>query len=483
MRVCCLALQACYLLYLASGVRPELPTYYVAAVVEYFPLPEPDSVQKNIKSIETYIETAAKEGAQIVVFPEDGLARRSSRDGLSKQLENIPEKPSLNEKIIPCNNSHYSDRPNFQNLSCYALTHNIAIVVNIGDKQPCSKNTDTDCPSDGFYLYNTNVAFDSDGSYLAKYHKMNLYAAESVTFNTPRVTEVVTFTTSFGVTFGTFTCFDILFKSPAMNLIEQGVKNIIFPTFWGSQFPALVSIAVQQSFSMITSTNFIGANIHCQEELCLLAGLPASGSGIYSNGLALSTYISGEVFSGGQGVVRIAKVPIVHEAEDTCIETCNFVDQDTVQSVQLPTNVLLKPLENATYHPLSDKESSGSLSLSDSGNHLTCHLSYTFNKRVFEEKYALGIYYGPTEYNIGAFCMLVKCSAKGCGEPVQEASSTFKHLRLSGSYPDDVIVFPFMLASELKLLTPKDFTFENNALTLDGLSEPLVAVSLWAHIV
>jgi hypothetical protein len=45
--------------------------------------------------------------------------------------------------------------------------------------------------------------------------------------------------TDFGVKLGIFTCFDILFKSPAQDLAEEGVDGVIFPTMWFSELPFL----------------------------------------------------------------------------------------------------------------------------------------------------------------------------------------------------------------------------------------------------
>lgn len=51
--------------------------------------------------------------------------------------------------------------------------------------------------------------------------------------------ELATFETDFGVTFGTFICFDILFEKPALQLVREGVKHIIFPSMWFGELPFL----------------------------------------------------------------------------------------------------------------------------------------------------------------------------------------------------------------------------------------------------
>jgi len=461
------------LLWFRSAFASTTPSSYVAGVVEYFPYSEvdaTDNVEKNLQAIEPLVESAAKQGAQILVFPEYGLTGSlyTSRAPLSKQLEQIPDNPS-GKRILPCNNSSFNSLPSFQKLSCLALSYKIALVVNTGDKQPCMTR-DTQCPPSGFYQYNTNIAFDSDGCYLAKYHKRHLYGGEKSLYDTPAV-EMVSFTTKFGVTFGTFTCFDILFHSPAMRLVEKGVKNFIFPTFWGSEFPALVSTAVQQSWSMLTSTNLIAANIHCQEEYCLtVADLPATGSGIYMNGTVLSSYMSGDTFKAGYGVVKTAMVP----AQPRSL----VANSPGIPKPGYFTDILMKSLEGATYKQLDYNSSSASVK--DPSGNVSCELHFKFKTKAAEERYAIGAYYGKRSYGMGAFCMLVKCSeSRGCGEPVQQATSSFEFLQLINSFPGNSTVFPFALGNQFILLDPQIITFETNSLTLNHFDEPILAVSLW----
>lgn len=57
-------------------------------------------------------------------------------------------------------------------------------------------------------------------------------------FNTTSTPEFVTFETDFDVKFGTFVCFDILFKTPAIDLVRKyGVKDFVYPTAWFSELP------------------------------------------------------------------------------------------------------------------------------------------------------------------------------------------------------------------------------------------------------
>ena len=78
---------------------------------------------------------------------------------------------------------------------------------------------------DGFNTYNTNLVFDRSGTLVAKYWKQNLFL-EPV-FDAPHEPIFTSFTSDFGVTFGTFICFDALWGQ-SVQLLQQVEKT---PTF------------------------------------------------------------------------------------------------------------------------------------------------------------------------------------------------------------------------------------------------------------
>ena len=51
-----------------------------------------------------------------------------------------------------------------RNLSCLARAHQMYIVANYIEKEPCSPDSDPSCPEDGFSLYNTDLVFDRNGA-------------------------------------------------------------------------------------------------------------------------------------------------------------------------------------------------------------------------------------------------------------------------------------------------------------------------------
>lgn len=130
-------------------------------------------------------------------------------------------------------------------LSFAAENASIYVLVNVVEVEAC--NESEACPPDGFKLFNTNLVFDRRGCIVSRYRKFNLFVEPNM--NVTKQPEVATFDTDFGVTFGHFVCFDILFKSPAMDIIGMNVKHILYPSMWYSEIPFLTSIQIQQGFA------------------------------------------------------------------------------------------------------------------------------------------------------------------------------------------------------------------------------------------
>ena len=66
--------------------------------------------------------------------------------------------------------------------------------------------------------------------------KVNLFGEEG--FSTTPVAEISFLDTDFGVKFGIFICFDLVFEKPSVKLVKEwGVTDIIFPTAWFSELP------------------------------------------------------------------------------------------------------------------------------------------------------------------------------------------------------------------------------------------------------
>ena len=207
----------------------------------------------------------------IIVFPEDGLFGMAfSRKGLESYLEYIPDPE---ENWNPCKSPEkYNNTEIQQDLSCMAIKSSLFVVANMGDYQPCDSKKDKNCPKDGHYQFYTNVVYNSSGYIVAKYHTINLFFEKQ--FDYPPVPKAVTFDTDFG-RFAVFTCFDILFKNPAIDSLKPGVGNVVFPTAWMDALPLLAAVQYHSAFAAGAKVNLLAANIN-------LPLFRFHGSGIYS---------------------------------------------------------------------------------------------------------------------------------------------------------------------------------------------------------
>lgn len=206
----------------------------------------------------------------IVVFPEMTLNKKT------RAIE-TPE-PGVNSS--PCNNSTLTSDNLLKLISCSVQNYRRYVVVNVITKAKCpdkemEENKDPrncSATSDGFSYYNTNLVFDRSGVIISRYRKFNLFGEE---VDKPFKPALQTFETDFGVTFGHFICFDMMFRSPALEIVRSGVTDVIFTTMWFSELPYLTAVQVQQNWAYVNNVNLIasGANNH-------LVG--STGSGIYA---------------------------------------------------------------------------------------------------------------------------------------------------------------------------------------------------------
>lgn len=206
----------------------------------------------------------------IVVFPEMTL----------NKMMTAFETPEPESNNSPCDNSTVANDNLLKLISCAAKNHHRYLVVNVITKAKCPdgemiENKDTrNCTdrSDGFSYYNTNLVFDRNGTIISRYRKFNLFGEE---VDKPFKPALQTFETDFGVTFGHFVCFDMMFRSPALELVRSGITDIIFPTMWFSELPFLTAVQVQQNWAYVNNVNLIAAGANNP-----LVG--SSGSGIYA---------------------------------------------------------------------------------------------------------------------------------------------------------------------------------------------------------
>ncbi|XP_066263395.1 pantetheinase-like [Branchiostoma lanceolatum] len=484
------------------------PTSYVAAVYEHetYLLQGTHRVlnrssalelmKKNLQVFEDQARAASKQGAQIIVFPEDGIYGMAyTRHSIFPFLEDIPD-PSV-ESWNPClHPDQHSNTEVLHILSCIARNNSIVVVANIGDKQNCSTKEDPNCPNDGHYQFNTDVAFDDDGKFLAKYHKYNLFYENQ--FDSPPKCEHVKFTV-FSVTFGMFTCFDILFKDPSVEVVEKlGVKNVVFPTAWGNALPLRHAIQYHQAWAMGENVNLLSANQH-------LTFFDMTGSGIYSGQSgALVYYHDSDWLSGGK--LLIATVP----TDPACFSDENFCNKITEnekkdypkqdrnhnaipklsgedrssRSTNLIAGTFQSKLEEDmyTFSPLED--GTGHVEVCD--NALCCQLDYTMSLKE-GELYAFGAFDGLHTFQGQYYlqvCVLLKCqsnSHSSCGTGITSASTSFSFLHMSGNFSTSY-VYPEVTTDGVSLAPPSEWKYEAQAISsTKGVSKPVLSAGLYGR--
>ena len=156
----------------------------------------------NLSLYEETAKAAKADGAQIIVFPEFGVS------GIWNCLSSSRIEPFAQPVGEPGDDLTQLDdsSPIVRQLATIAKNCSIVVVANVCEKTKDGK------------LYNTEVAIDATGKLLAKYHKMHPFLIQ--TFDTPTEKEVVTFETSFGVTFGLFICKALLHSEPQTSIIH-----------------------------------------------------------------------------------------------------------------------------------------------------------------------------------------------------------------------------------------------------------------------
>ncbi|XP_045913914.1 biotinidase-like isoform X1 [Micropterus dolomieu] len=475
--------------------EPVVDPTYVAAVYEHNVIlnPEPrvplsrsvalQHMQKNLDIYEEQAARAADQGAQILVFPEDGLQGFNfSRSSISGYLETIPDPQQ--ESWNPCTEpGRHNNTEVLQQLSCIARRNNLYLVANMADLQPCPLQTDPSscCPSDGRWQFNTNVVFRSDGLLVARYHKHNLYFEEA--FDTPPQPEIITFDTPFAGRFGLITCFDILFQVPTVTLVEKGVRQLIFPTAWMNQLPLLDTIQYQWAFSLGANVTLLAANIR-KDRLIM------TGSGIFTPFSA--TYHHAQRGDPEEGRLLVARVPVLDplwmgqsvateegvvrtESTSTAATGSGFCHQEScfdshhpesASSVPPSTTTFISTMMYDTFTFVLLKKTEDEVNVCNGT--FCCHLQYQRSLQGSgKELYALGAFAGTHIVN-GHYalqvCAIVRCAGldvSSCGQEVEEAESKMDFL-LEGNF-ETRYVYPSVLASRMVLEQP-----EHLEMALDG---------------
>jgi pantetheine hydrolase len=243
-----------------------------------------DLVEINLQLYENLTNLAKLHDAQVLVFPEFGLTptNAQTRKDLYPFLEVIPEVTS--EGIIPClAPGTFADRPRLLRMSCAARENQILLLINIIDKQVCSLDSDSNCPSDGHYQYNTDVLFDETGTIVAKYHKSHEWPPFKAVYDEPLKPSQISYKSSFGVEFGLFICFDIVFEDPPKILLQNGITHFLYAVAQGDVgLKTLIEPWSENNAAVVLASN-LGAGLKGD-----CSGIIVNGSELPSNKYSLS---------------------------------------------------------------------------------------------------------------------------------------------------------------------------------------------------
>lgn len=221
-----------------------------------------NNTMHNLEKYKEIINSTDAYPVDIMVFPE----------GTLNSIDTASFVPNPEDNIFACSDLDYE--PVVRDLSCYARSFQKYLVINLIEKAPCPEAGDQrPCARDGLYRFNTNVVFDRNGVVIARYRKFNLFSEPGI--NTTVNAELVKFKTDFGVTFGTFICFDLMFDKPALQLVQSGVTDIAFSTMWFSELPFLTAVQIQQGWAFENNVNLLAAGANYPK-------VGSTGTGVYA---------------------------------------------------------------------------------------------------------------------------------------------------------------------------------------------------------
>ncbi|KAF8782437.1 biotinidase-like [Argiope bruennichi] len=428
-------------------------------------------VETNLDCYRKATEIASSKGADVIVFPEYGIFPPLERAEVKKFMETIPD--PKNARVNPCEESDvYSQRIILHTLSCMAKNNNIVVVANMGDLQKCEG--EPDCPEDGDFHFNANVAFDRDGTLLMKYHKEHLFYEFGM--DLARAQQNATFETDFG-TFATYICFDIDFGR--MSEVGQWptVDAVLFSTMFVDQAPQMMSIQFWESWALANNKTLLAANIQ-------IPGFLAVGSGIFHGQEGALSYTFNPDGISKLVVARIPKSDFESVAPYASItamkddetwewkgdgkdvpEVCSRTLLNDSTVVTRDYRCMEENMTDYTFVKLTAPK--GRVDACNNG--VCCFVDYETDGMT--EDYYLGVFNG-TYNHFGRYnwceedCVMARCDPLGdrpCATFPMKSETVFRHLHLKGNFTSKVI-YPSVTESGMRLVPRSDWhhhTHEN----------------------
>jgi len=467
---------------------PESATY-VAGVVEF----SLDNIKNPVELLtahtKRFVEIIKRDDTKnvdVLVFPEAVL------NGVNTAIP-VPDPKA---KTVPCENQAYNGPLN--DISCAAKVSGKYVVINIYMQTDCTAeqtanpNDTTPCtvPGKKLNIYNTNVVFDRAGAVIATYRKFNLYDEDGA--RAPFRHDEVTFQTDFGVTFGLFTCFDILFRYPALELVGKEVKNFIYPSMWFSELPFLTALQLQQNWAYTHNVNLLAAGAN-------RPAMGTTGSGIYSGTAgALTSYMS-EVNRTVVLTAEIPKKPGFQVSQTSAPPTRDIPRADSDYGLniweqdlgQFKINVL-DFVKNATQHGEvchNEQCCKYEVEVTDAGEGKDATRSYSYAVIAFKGRRTFA---GAKNFNAGiTACGLIAClstDTSTCGKRFLGNTPTIRERYLvnkakfvtiyNNDIPTAYTVAPSTLSTAIVPLSPTQFTYAQSQYSLNNVNYKEITVEL-----
>lgn len=165
-------------------------------------LPISSDPQVNLDRVREAASAAARQGAELVVFPEGTQARFST------------DLPALAEPV---------DGKFCRGLADVAQANQLAVIAGVFE------------PAPGGRVFNTTVAFDRNGELVAQYRKIHMFDAlghrESASVAPGDEAVIATLN---GLRVGFMTCYDVRFPELARALAVAGADLLVLPAGWAA---------------------------------------------------------------------------------------------------------------------------------------------------------------------------------------------------------------------------------------------------------
>lgn len=413
-----------------------------------------ESARYNLGVFQDVAKIAAQSGANILVFPEDGIIYGTA-NYIRAGLTEIPDPELLNQDSNnPCLQPELFGSEILRNLSCIARENNLYVVANFGTKQHCepkSQVLNQVCPDIGYLALNTDVVLDQKGAYIKRYRKFNMFIE---VFDKAPSLELTYFDTPFG-RFGLFTCFDIMFERPAIELVEKyNIDTALFPTFWYDELPFLTAIQFQDAWSWANNVNLLGANVHKRY-------LGSVGSGIFSG--YNSIYVGP---NDTDSRLLIATIPKKHSLKTVC-EFDPLMVNVQVENPQIYYDYKqFRLLPSDAVHILKTNEGNHSLCTGE----VCCSIDYKIHPKIPDDKLERLIVIARDSVRQGSFNWYEQiCAVATLRSPIDleqidqsyfsmEGVSSFDRLFLQGTFSTRHI-FPTVAYNVNELLPRKERDF------------------------